>query len=225
MKIRIYSIILIVGLISSAWYHNPLPQDFVYANTIIPDLDVELRYYSTNNFVGDTIDGYNNDVLILTGATVTALKNVQEDLYKKNLCLRIYDGYRPQTAVNHFIRWAKKLDDTMMKQKFYPNTSKKFLFRNGYIASKSGHSRGSTVDLTITNAATDKVLDMGSPYDFFGPISWVDHQDLSDEQKNNRKILQEVMIKNGFRNYPKEWWHFTLRNEPHPNTYFDFMVE
>ena len=202
-----------------------LPEGFVYAKTIIPDLDVELRYYTINNFVGDTIDDYKANKLIITEAAATKLKLVQEELQQRNLCLKVYDGYRPQGAVNHFMRWAKDLNDTINKQQFYPNVNKRNLFKAGYIASRSGHSRGSTIDLTITNGETGAPLDMGSPYDFFGEQSWVDYNGITEQQKKNRQLLQTVMLKHNFRNYPKEWWHFTLRWEPFPKTYFDFEVE
>ena len=202
-----------------------LPEGFVYAKTIIPDLDVELRYYSINNFVGDTIDGYHANKLIITKPTAEALKLVQDELQQQNLCLKVYDGYRPQQAVNQFMRWAKDLKDTKNKQQYYPDVEKRHLFRDGYIASRSGHSRGSTLDLTIINGNTQEPLDMGSPYDFFGEQSWVDSSNLTETQKQNRQLLQTVMLKHGFRNYPKEWWHFTLRGEPFPDTFFDFVVE
>ncbi|GGW71202.1 D-alanyl-D-alanine dipeptidase [Winogradskyella epiphytica] len=202
-----------------------LPEGFVYAKSVIPDLDVELRYFSQNNFVGDTIDGYKANRLIVTKGTAEKLKLVQEELQSQNLCLKVYDGYRPQRAVNHFIRWARVLDDTLQKSEFYPRVEKKNLFKSGYIASRSGHSRGSTVDLTIIDGQTGEALDMGSPYDFFGKESWIEHDGLTEEQKQNRQLLQKVMLKHNFRNYPKEWWHFTLRWEPFPKTYFDFEVE
>ncbi|WP_178987797.1 M15 family metallopeptidase [Winogradskyella schleiferi] len=202
-----------------------LPEGFVYVTSVIPDLNVELRYFSQNNFVGDTIDGYNSNRLILTKNTAEKLKLVQDELQKQNLCLKVYDGYRPQRAVNHFIRWAKDLNDTINKQQFYPEVNKRNLFKAGYIASRSGHSRGSTIDLTIIDGETGAPLDMGSPYDFFGEASWVAHDDLTEKQKQNRQLLQTVMLKHNFRNYPKEWWHFTLRWEPFPKTYFDFEVE
>lgn len=202
-----------------------LPEGFVYAKTIIPDLDVELRYFTTNNFVGDTIDGYNAHVLILTTTTAEKLKLVQDELQQQNLCLKVYDGYRPQGAVNHFIRWARDLNDTINKSQFYPDVNKRNLFKEGYIASRSGHSRGSTLDLTITNGETGEPLDMGSPYDYFGEQSWVNYEGITEEQKANRQLLQTVMLKHNFRNYPKEWWHFTLRWELFPETYFDFEVE
>jgi D-alanyl-D-alanine dipeptidase len=202
-----------------------LPEGFVYAKTVIPDLEVDLRYFTTNNFVGDTIEGYKANKLILTAATALKLKLVQDELQLQNLCLKVYDGYRPQRAVNHFIRWARDLNDTINKSQFYPDVNKRNLFKAGYIASRSGHSRGSTLDLTITNGETGEPLDMGSPYDFFGEQSWVDYKAITEQQKANRQLLQTLMLKHNFRNYPKEWWHFTLRWEPFPKTYFDFEVE
>lgn len=204
---------------------SKLPEGFVYVKEMIPSIKVELRYYSTNNFVGDTIDGYRSNRLILTKSAADGLLKVQRDLNQNELGLLVYDGYRPQIAVNNFVTWARRLNDTINKSSFYPNVKKSKLFKKGYIASKSGHSRGSTIDLTIVNLKTGKPLDMGSPYDFFGPESWVAYDNLTDLQKRNRELLQNIMFKYGFRNYPKEWWHFTLRNEPFPKTYFDFPIE
>lgn len=224
-----YKILLFIGSIMLLTVgfkpKQELPEGFVYAKSVIPDLDVELRYFSQNNFVGDTIDGYKANRLIVTKGTAEKLKLVQDELQSQNLCLKVYDGYRPQRAVNHFIRWARVLDDTLQKSEFYPRVEKKNLFKAGYIASRSGHSRGSTVDLTIIDGQTGEALDMGSPYDFFGKESWIEHDGLTEEQKQNRQLLQKVMLKHNFRNYPKEWWHFTLRWEPFPKTYFDFEVE
>ncbi|MEO6348973.1 MAG: M15 family metallopeptidase [Aquaticitalea sp.] len=223
----IYKIIVLFFLVLTILprLKTELPEGFVYVKTIIPDLDVELRYHTSHNFVGDTITGYKANKLILTLRTAEALKQVQEELEIQNLCLKVYDGYRPQRAVNHFVDWARKLDDTINKQEFYPKVKKQNLFEEGYIASHSGHSRGSTLDLTITDGNTGIPLDMGSPYDFFGPESWVDYGSITKAQKSNRKLLQEVMQKYNFRNYENEWWHFTLRWEPFPDTYFDFEVE
>ena len=226
MKKKILIIVLIcLGFAFNKSVNIQLPQGFVHVKEIIPDLDVELRYFSTHNFVGDTIDGYKANTLILTLQTAKALKQVQDELQNQNLCLKVYDGYRPQRAVNHFMRWASNLNDTLNKQEFYPTVEKRFLFQDGYIATQSGHSRGSTIDLTIIDGNTSKPLDMGSPYDFFGEPSWVEYQNISEKQKQNRQLLQNVMQKNGFRNYPQEWWHFTLIGEPFPDTYFDFVVE
>lgn len=218
-------LLLFVSVMLITTYQRNLPKGFVEVKTVIPDLDVELRYYSSNNFVGDTIIGYKSNTLILTKAAALQLKLVQDELQEQNLCLRVYDGYRPQRAVNHFMGWAKMLNDTITKHVFYPDVEKRNLFKDGYIASKSGHSRGSTVDLTIINGETAEPLDMGSPFDYFGEQSWVDHKGLSKEQQENRQLLQTVMLKYNFRNYPKEWWHFTLRGEPFPETYFDFAIE
>ncbi|WP_346883969.1 M15 family metallopeptidase [uncultured Algibacter sp.] len=219
-----YKIIVLFSLICINAY-SQLPDGFVHVKDVIPDLDVELRYYSSNNFLGTVVDGYQTNNLVLTIKTANALKQVQEALQDKNLCLKVYDGYRPQRAVNHFVRWAKALDDTINKQIFYPDVRKRYLFKSGYIASKSGHSRGSTVDLTIIDGNTGKPLDMGSPFDFFGKESWVNYNGITKKQKANRQLLQNIMLKYGFRNYSKEWWHFTLRWEPFPKTYFDFEVE
>ncbi|WP_204346458.1 M15 family metallopeptidase [Psychroserpens algicola] len=226
---KIHKILVVFGVIISLAFsvqeNNNLPEGFIYVKEIIPDIDVELRYFTNHNFVGDTIDGYNANTLILTKQSALALKKVQDDLQQQNLCLRVYDGYRPQQAVNHFMRWAKDLNDTIKKKEFYPDVEKRYLFREEYIATRSGHSRGSTVDLTIIDGNTNEPLDMGSPYDFFGKESWVDHSGLTEKQKANRQLLQKVMLKHNFRNYSKEWWHFTLRWEPFPKTYFDFKVE
>ena len=202
-----------------------LPEGFVYVDKIIPDIEVRLSYFNRQNFVGDTIDGYRANKLILTHETALALAKVQSYLQSKNLCLVVFDGYRPQTAVNHFVRWAQNLNDTIMKSVYYPDVEKRHLFRDGYIASKSGHSRGSTLDLGLINGNTGELVDMGTIFDFFGEASAVDYLNLTDSQIKNRNILQEAMQRFGFRNYPKEWWHFTLRNEPFPDTYFDFPVE
>lgn len=226
---KIYKILLfisvMVGLTLSMQEQKVLPEGFVYVKEIIPDLNVQLRYFSSNNFVGDTITGYKSNHLILTREAAEALKKVQLELQDHNLCLLIYDGYRPQRAVNHFIDWAKNLGDTLQKKEFYPKVNKRYLFREGYIASRSGHSRGSTVDLTIIDGNTTIPLDMGYPFDFFGKESWVNHSALTKIQLENRQLLQRVMRKYNFRNYEKEWWHFTLRWEPFPETYFDFEIE
>jgi len=201
-----------------------IPNSFVKVSTVIPNLNVKLRYYTANNFVGDTIEGYKSNTLYLTKAAAKQLKFVQDELQKQNLCLKVYDGYRPQRAVNHFVRWARDIKDTLMKSEFYPKVKKRNLFKSGYISSKSGHSRGSTVDLTIVDGETGIPLDMGSPFDFFGEQSWFAYSKISDEQKKNRSLLKAIMSKHGFRNYSKEWWHFTLRGEPFPKTFFDFEI-
>lgn len=202
-----------------------MPKDFVYLGDVDATIKVELRYFSNNNFIGKKIDGYNNNCLILTKRTALALKEVQKILSIKGLSLKIFDGYRPQQAVNHFVRWAKDEKDILMKHYYYPNVPKNELFKRGYIASKSGHSRGSTVDLTIVDLTTGKELDMGSPYDFFGEESHPFYDKVTKEQKENRMYLREIMLLNGFIPYDNEWWHFTLGNEPYPKTYFNFPVQ
>lgn len=201
-----------------------LPDTFVYVEDVIPSIKVELRYFGSNNFIGQPIDDYKKERAILSKQAAVALKNVQTELAQHELSILIYDSYRPQTAVNHFVRWAKDLNDTINKSLFYPNVKKQHLFNEGYIASKSGHSRGSTMDITLVDVKTGKPLDMGSPYDFFGPESWIENENLTSQQRANRALLQHVMLKHGFRNYSKEWWHFTLRDEPFPKTYFKFPV-
>ena len=218
-----YTLLIFICLFINSIFAQ-LPNGFVYVENIIPDLEVELRYFTSNNFVGEPIEGYHANKLILTKESAEALKLVHEALQEQNLCLKVYDGYRPQRAVNHFINWTKDLNDTINKAIFYPNVKKRNLFKEEYIASRSGHSRGSTLDLTIIDANSGVILDMGSVYDFFGEESWVNYDNLTDQQKKNRQLLQFYMSKYGFRNYPKEWWHFTLRGEPFPNTYFDFPV-
>ena len=175
--------------------------------------------------MGVPVDGYIEPVLITSTKTANALKKVQDQLLKKGLSLKIFDAYRPQSAVNHFVRWAKIPSDTLTKQQYYPKLNKRNLFKLGYIATRSGHSRGSSVDLTIVNLKTNEELDMGSPYDFFGNISHVKHSKLTPKQKANRMLLRNVMLTHGFKPYSYEWWHFTLRNEPFPKKYFDFPIK
>ena len=201
-----------------------LPEGFVDATNVVPDLVLELRYYSQDNFVGDTIDGYEAGRCILTAEAAKALKDAQKTLLSRGYSLKVFDAYRPQRAVNHFISWASNLEDTVTKSNYYPKIRKAQLFDLGFIAEKSGHSRGSTVDLTIVDE-NGKELDMGSPWDFFGPESQENNTGLSAIQITNRLLLRTVMRQNGFRPYEKEWWHFTLDEEPYPDTYFDFVIE
>lgn len=203
-----------------------LPKGFVYLDEVVPQLQVELRYAGSHNFVGDRIDGYLSQRPIITRQAALALKKVQEELRPFGLGLKVFDAYRPQRAVDHFVRWAKDLKDTRTKSEFYPQVNKEHLFRDDYIAYKSGHSRGSTIDLTIV-ALDDKEareLPMGTAFDFFGPQSWPEHKNIPAEQRAHRMLLQALMKKHGFKPYPKEWWHFTLANEPYPETYFNFPV-
>jgi len=218
---------LFVFLICCTWSctsQNKLSKGFDYVHNTIPDIQLELRYFGSDNFIGKPIDGYNKNVAILSIEAIKALKSVQDELRLYNLSIKIFDCYRPQQAVNHFVRWAKQLNDTVNKQKFYPKVKKGHLFEEGYISSKSGHTRGSTIDMTLVDLDSGEELDMGSPWDFFGPESWVANLELTAQQRANRMLLQTIMRKHGFKYYTKEWWHFTLREEPFPDTYFDFPV-
>ena len=202
-----------------------LPNGFVYVQDEIPSIKVELRYSSTNNFIGKPINGYMANKLILSSKATKALKLIQKELNECGLGIKVYDAYRPQRAVDHFETWATKLNDTLMKRHYYPNVEKKNLFEEGYIAYKSGHTRGSTLDITLMDLKIGQELDMGSPYDFFGMQSWVAYKNITKKQFQNRQQLQTVMLKHEFKNYPLEWWHFTLKEEPFPDTYFDFVIE
>ena len=203
---------------------HDLPEGFVYVHQTIPDLQVNLRYHSDDNFMGRMIDGYEADRLILTGAATEALARVQDALRPMGLSLLVYDGYRPQRAVDHFVRWAEDLDDQVNKAAYYPDVDKRVLFSEGYIADRSGHTRGSTLDLTITDTATGEPLDMGTPWDHFGPESWPDYSAVTPQQRANRLLLRSLMLGAGFVPYAQEWWHFTLADEPFPDTYFEFPV-
>ena len=198
--------------------------DFVLITDAVPDVILEIRYFSTYNFVGDRIDGYEEPVALITKEAAKALKEVSDEMVEKGYRLKIYDAYRPQKAVTNFVNWAKDLDDTRMKEYFYPDLTKDVLFPQGYIAEHSGHSRGSTVDLTLFDMKAEKELDMGGTFDFFGELSHPDYKGITDEQYANRMLLREVMLKHGFKPLVEEWWHFTLKDEPYPDTYFTFPV-
>lgn len=215
---------------------NPIydRSDFVEVTEVIPDVILEIRYYSTYNFVGARIDGYERPLALMTHQAADSLKAVNDELKAHGYRLKIWDTYRPQRAVNHFIRWAEDLQDTAMKAVFYPMVDKSLLFEQGYIYARSSHSRGSTVDLTIIDAATGKELDMGSPFDWFGEESHPDYKgerlkvkgERNDEDwQANRLILHNAMTRHGFEGIDSEWWHFTLANEPYTDTYFDFPIQ
>ena len=197
---------------------------FVSIGEAIPDVILEIRYYSTFNFIGERIDGYEQPVALLTKEAAARLKEAGEELAGRGYRMRIYDAYRPQKAVEHFMRWAKDPADTRMKAYFYPDLDKSVLIPQGYIAEHSGHSRGSTVDLTLFDMRTEKDADMGGPFDFFGEISHPDCRRVTPEQYQNRMLLRESMLRFGFKPLAEEWWHFTLENEPYPNTFFTFPV-
>ena len=202
-----------------------LPKGFSYVQEKIPNIELELRYSSNNNFVGEVIDGYLAPRAILSSKATLALAKVQKELEGFGLGLKIFDAYRPQKAVDHFVRWGRDLADKKMKSEYYPTVEKRNLFKEGYIATHSGHSRGSTLDLTLIDLESKQELDMGSPFDFFGKRSWVNYANLTPQQRANRMLLNVVMRKYGFKAYAQEWWHFTLKDEPFKKSYFDFNVE
>jgi D-alanyl-D-alanine dipeptidase len=220
-----YSLIsaLIAGL-SQAALAQEQPAQFVDAATIVPGLVVDMRYAGTHNFVGRRIDGYERPRCLLTGAAAAALAAVARDLAPRGIVLKIFDCYRPTRAVANFVRWARDLGDSAGKAEFYPQVDKRTLFRDGYISPLSGHSRGSTIDLTLARADDGRELDMGTPFDFFSPKSWPADPNVSAEARANRVLLAGAMRQHGFRPYAREWWHFTLRHEPFPDTYFDFPI-
>lgn len=226
MKIFVL-LVATVGILLFAPAAVSVPPGFVDIEDVIPGVEVELRYFGDDNFVGQRIKGYESSRCYITAEAAEALKEVQQELRAFGLGLKIFDAYRPQRAVDHFVRWASDLADTKMKEKYYPGVAKKDLFKDGYIAAKSGHSRGSTVDLTIVSldAGNTEELDMGTGWDYFGPKSWPGSQAVSAEQRAHRMLLQRLMTKHGFKPLAEEWWHFTLIEEPFPDNYFDFVIE
>ena len=189
-----------------------------------PGIIQEIRYHSTYNFIGDRIDGYEEPVALLTREAARALTDVEREMELVGYRLKVFDAYRPATAVKRFVAWGLDDLDLRMKPFFYPDLEKETLFERGYIATKSSHSRGSTVDLTLLEMATGRELDMGSPFDLFSEKSHPDYRDITDEQYDNRMLLRNAMLRNGFEPIDCEWWHFTLADEPYPDTYFDFPV-
>ena len=200
------------------------PSGFVLLADYVPDIIQEIRYYTTYNFIGDRIDGYEEPCALLTKEAARALKSVSNEMNAMGYRLKVFDAYRPATAVKHFVLWSIDDLDLRMKPFFYPDLDKEELFKRGYIASQSSHSRGSTVDLTLLDMSTGKEVDMGGPFDFFSELSHPDYRDITDEQYENRMFLRNAMLRNGFEPIDCEWWHFTLGNEPYPNTYFEFPV-
>jgi D-alanyl-D-alanine dipeptidase len=225
-----------------------LDPDFVSLHEVDPSIIQEIRYATDHNFIGRPIKGYLSPKCMLSRKAALALSQVQKELLTYSLSLKVYDCYRPQRAVNDFVEWAKDLSDLKMKKEFYPGVDKSDLFKDGYIAEKSGHSRGSTVDLTIVSLPlaseakynegvtlkecylpvqtrfTDNSLDMGTGFDCFDPLAHTANSEIGNAQKKNRLLLKSVMEKFGFKNLAEEWWHFTLRDEPYPDRYFDFEI-
>lgn len=241
-------IIIFFLTLSVQLFSQNIPEGFVEIREVIPDIILDLRYLTNHNFLGVPVEGYKSEKCFITKNAADSLAKVQAELKRFGLSLKIYDAYRPQRAVNHFVRWAKDLSDTLTKKEFYPTIDKSRLFEDGYIAEKSGHSRGSTIDLTIVpiplpyqpafdvndqcecfesidKRFKDNSIDMGTGYDCFNVHSHTENPELTPQQRANRLLLKSLMDKYGFKNLPEEWWHFTLRNEPFPTTYFDFEIE
>ncbi|WP_241845542.1 M15 family metallopeptidase [Streptomyces silvensis] len=224
------------------------PPEFVALRSVDPTILQEMRYFTPHNFVGERIDGYRQPVCLLTRPAARALHAAQRKLLRQGYSLKVYDCYRPQRAVDHFVRWAKDLDDERMKREFYPRVDKSRLFEDGYIAEKSGHSRGSTVDLTLVRLPAkptrpyvpgepltpcyaprgerfpDNSVDMGTGYDCFDTLSHTDDPRVQGKQRAHRQLLKETLAQAGLVNLPEEWWHYTYKPEPFPDTYFDFPV-
>ncbi len=200
------------------------PSGFVVLADYVPHIVQEIRYYSTYNFIGERIDGYEEPCALLTKEAARALKSVSNEMIVHGYRLKIFDAYRPACAVKHFVLWGIEDQDIRMKPYYYPDLQKQELFEQGYIAKKSSHSRGSTVDLTLLDMSTGKELDMGSPFDLFSVVSHPDYKGITEQQYENRMMLQRAMVRNGFEPIDCEWWHFTLKDEPYPDTYFEFPV-
>ncbi len=200
------------------------PSGFVLLSDFVPQIIQEIRYYSTYNFIGERIDGYEEPCALLTKEAARALKSVAGELIVRGYRLKVFDAYRPACAVKHFVLWGIEDQDIRMKEYFYPSLEKQELFAKGYIAKMSSHSRGSAVDLTLLDMKTGKELDMGSPFDLFSEVSHPDYRGITEEQYGNRMILQKAMVRNGFEPLDCEWWHFRLKDEPYPETYFEFPV-
>lgn len=204
-----------------------LPDGFVYLDEKLAGYEYisDVRYAGTENFTGRPVDGYVSGKIILTEEAAEALEKVAKEADSLGYGLIFFDGYRPQKAVDHFVRWAKEENDTLMKRQYYPGIEKSRLFELGYIAARSGHSRGSTIDLTLVGKGSGKEIDMGTDYDFFGPESHHGAGSITEQQASYRALLRKLMESNGFLAYEEEWWHYTLREEPFKDTYFDFDVE
>ena len=200
------------------------PSGFVLLADFVPGIVQEIRYHSTYNFIGERVDGYEEPCALLTIEAARALKAAANELNVQGYRLKVFDAYRPACAVRQFVLWGIEDQDIRMKPYFYPELEKQVLFSRGYIASKSSHSRGSAIDLTLLDMQTGKEVDMGSPFDLFSEVSHPDYRGITAEQYDNRMTLRRVMLRNGFQPIDCEWWHFSLADEPYPDTYFEFPV-
>lgn len=218
-------ILVLIALVNCTEPSKQGKENFVKIHEVIPNVVYDIRYYSTDNFVGARVDGYLAPIAFITKEAGIRLNQVQTEINNEGLGLKIFDAYRPQKGVDHFVRWGAIPSDTITKAKYYPNINKANVFDLGYVATKSGHSRGSTLDLTIVDLETKQELDMGSHWDFFGEISHHESPLVNEQQTTNRNKLRNIMLKYGFKQYDNEWWHYTLKEEPFPDTYFDFDVK
>lgn len=221
---KIVIFLMLIGYAMSGYGARMLPKEFVYLKDIDPSIQQDIRYYGAHNFVGKPLPGYERPVCILTQPAADALRQVQQELKKKGLGLKVFDGYRPQMTVDEFIRWSADETDQKMKADYYPNVNKADFFKLDYVAARSGHTRGSTVDLTLIDLKTHQELDMGTHFDFMDELSHPANRSVTEKQYQNRRLLSDVMIKLGFVPIETEWWHFTLKNELFPDTYFNFPV-
>ncbi|HEY5556807.1 M15 family metallopeptidase [Acetobacterium sp.] len=200
------------------------PEDFVDISLEIPEIVTDVKYFTGENFAGEKIDGYDAPIVLLTEKATIALSRVQKQLVKKGYGIKVYDGYRPKRAVEHFIRWVNTKENGKTNDFYYPGMTRLEVFHGGFIAKKSSHTRGSTVDLTVIKLDTGIEVDMGGSFDFFSEISYSDYDHLNIEQSKNRVQLRYLMRSEGFEPMQQEWWHFTLADEPYPETYFDFSI-
>ncbi len=236
----IISVLFLATAVSSCGQanHNPASEtdgsQFVLLTDVVPDAILEIRYYSTYNFIGDRIPGYEEPVAIITCQAADSLKAASDDLKALGYCIKVYDAYRPQCAVDYFMTWAEDVDDVRMKENFYPELDKSVLVPEEYVARHSSHTRGSTVDLTLVDIKSGREVDMGCVFDYFGVASHPDvlpgqaigaYPPINEQQYRNRMILREAMLSHGFKPYECEWWHFTLADEPYPDTYFNFPLK
>lgn len=200
------------------------PELFVDLSEIDASIDIDLKYFSGDNFVGLPISGYEVDRCLLTRPAAQALHRVQAALAEFGLGVKVFDAYRPQRSVDQFIAWCDQDSPCSTQQRFFPSLERSELFSKGYLVRHSSHTRGSTVDLTLIDLVTKAELDMGTEFDFFGPESWFDALAISGQTRANRMLLQTIMVQHGFVPFHQEWWHFTLQDEPYPDQYFDFPI-
>ncbi|WP_392469583.1 M15 family metallopeptidase [Sphingobacterium cellulitidis] len=224
IQIAIHSLILAI-LFVACGVQKEIPNSFVELKKMVPNIEIELRYFGNHNFMGRRVKGYEANKVYISKEAAKSLVLIQKELNQMGLGIKVFDAYRPQQAVDNFKEWALDIADSTAKQEFYPDVDKRDLFKLGYIAEKSGHSRGSTIDLTIINLTDKKELDMGTGFDFFGEPSHHDYSEISDAQKANRKLLRGIMVKYGFKAIEEEWWHYTLKNEPFKDQYFNFAIK